>query len=144
MCIGLPMQIKEKSFGYAKCEGMGITREVDTLLVGDLPINTWVLVFLKSAREVLTEENAKKIGNAVKAIDLIMESDSSMSTNGLPTDAIEALFADLVDREPPKPPSLIAFEQSQKKAVQDNNKQQKINTNKAEAQETVAIKQREH
>jgi len=144
MCIGLPMQIKEKSFGYAKCEGMGITREVDTLLVGDLPIDTWVLVFLKSAREVLTEENAKKIGNAVKAIDLIMESDSSMSTNGLPNDAIEALFADLVDREPPKPPSLIAFEQSRKKAEQDNNKQQKINTNKAEAQETVATKRREH
>jgi hydrogenase expression/formation protein HypC len=138
------MQIKEKSFGYAKCVGMGITREVDTLLVGDLPIDTWVLVFLKSAREVLTEENAKKIGDAVKAIDLIMESDSSMSTNGLPNDAIEALFADLVDREPPKPPSLIAFEQSQKKAAQDNNKQQKINTNKAEAQETVATKQREH
>jgi hydrogenase expression/formation protein HypC len=119
MCIGLPMQIKEKSFGYAKCEGMGITREVDTLLVGDLPIDTWVLVFLKSAREVLTEDNAKKIGDAVKAVDLIMEADSGISTNGLNNDAIEALFADLVDREPPKPPSLIAFEQAQKKLKQE-------------------------
>lgn len=45
MCIGLPMQIKEKGFGYAICEGMGVTRNVDTLLVGDLPIDTWVLVF---------------------------------------------------------------------------------------------------
>ena len=113
------MQIKEKSFGYAKCEGMGITREVDTLLVGDLPIDTWVLVFLNSAREILTEDNAKKIADAVKAVDLIMEADSNISTNGLSNDSIEALFADLVDREPPKPPSLIAFEESQKKAKQE-------------------------
>jgi len=123
------MQIKEKSFGYAKCEGMGITREVDTLLVGDLPIDTWVLVFLKSAREVLSEENAKKISDAVKAVDLIMEADSGISTNGLNHDSIEALFADLVNREPPKPPSLIAFEQSQEKI-----KQEKLNADKAEPQ----------
>jgi hydrogenase expression/formation protein HypC len=139
MCIGLPMQIKEKSFGYALCEGMGITREVDTLLVGDLPIDTWVLVFLKSAREVLSEENAKKIADAVKAVDLIMEADSGISTDGLNNDAIEALFADLVDREPPKPPSLIAFEQSQAKAAQDNamqekTRQEKSNTDEAKTQ----------
>ncbi|PCI07549.1 MAG: HypC/HybG/HupF family hydrogenase formation chaperone [Gammaproteobacteria bacterium] len=115
MCIGLPMQIKEKGFGFAICEGMGISREVDTLLVGDLPIDTWVLVFLNSAREVLTEDNANKISAAVKAVDMIMESDGNMSSDGLNMDSIEALFADLVDREPPKPASLIAFEQSQKK-----------------------------
>jgi len=134
MCLGLPMQIKEKSFGCAVCEGMGVTREVDTLLVGDLPIDTWVLVFLNSAREVLTEDNAKKIGAAVKAVDLIMESDSGISTNGLNNDSIEALFADLVDREPPKPPSLIAFEESQEKLKQESLNINNLNIEKPETE----------
>lgn len=115
MCIGLPMQIKETGFGYAKCEGMGIKRDVDTLLVGDLPIDTWVLVFLNSAREVLTEENAAKITDAVTAINLVMDNNGQISEQGLKNQEIDALFADLIDREPEKPASLIAFEQSQRK-----------------------------
>jgi len=115
MCIGLPMQIKELGFHMARCEGMGLVREVDTLLVGELAIDTWVLVFLNSAREVLTEENAFKIANAIKAVDLIMESEGNMSTEGFESNAIDALFADLIDREPEKPASLLAFEASQRK-----------------------------
>jgi len=113
MCIGLPMQIIESGFGYAKCEGMGMQREVDTLLVGDQPPGTWVLVFLNSAREVLSAENAQKISDAVQAVDMIMATDTGLSTNGMDTNSIDTLFADLIDREPPKPASLIAFEQSQ-------------------------------
>jgi len=115
MCIGLPMQIKETSFGYAVCEGMGITRNVDTLLIGDQPVGTWVLTFLDSAREILTEDSAMKISSAIKAVDLVMSNDGGLSTDGLDTQSIEALFADLVDRETPKPPSLIAFEECQRK-----------------------------
>lgn len=112
MCIGLPMQIRQSGFGVALCEGMGMQREVDTLLVGDLAPGTWVLVFLNSAREVLSEDDAKKITDAVQAVDMIMKDERSMSSNGMNKDSIDALFADLIDREPPKPPSLIAFEQS--------------------------------
>jgi len=115
MCIGLPMQIKETGFGYAIVEGLGIKRNVDTLLVGELPIDTWVLVFLNSAREVLTAENAAKITDAVTAIDLVMNNDGNISENRLNNQTIDALFADLIDREPEKPASLIAFEESQKK-----------------------------
>ncbi|NIA02627.1 MAG: HypC/HybG/HupF family hydrogenase formation chaperone [Planctomycetia bacterium] len=114
MCIGLPMQIKETGPGFALCEGMGTRREVDTLLVGEQPAGTWVLVFLNSAREVLTEENALKIADAVQAVDMIMSS-GGLSTRSLDTTTIDALFADLVDREPEKPASLIAFEQTQRK-----------------------------
>lgn len=116
MCIGLPMQIKEIGFATARCEGMGMVREVDTLLIGDQPIGTWVLVFLNSAREVLTEENALKISDAVQAVDLIMEANGELSTKGFESNAIDALFADLIDREPEKPASLVAFEQSQRKS----------------------------
>ncbi len=118
MCIGLPMQIKETGFGYAICEGMGITRNVDTLLIGDQPIGTWVLTFLESAREVLSEDDAMKISNAIQAVDLVMSNDIELSTSGMDTQSIEALFADLVDRETPKPPSLLALEKSQREESQ--------------------------
>ena len=54
------MQIISSDFGFAVCEGMGITREVDTMLVGEQPPGTWLLVFLQSAREILSEQDAKK------------------------------------------------------------------------------------
>ena len=114
MCIGIPMQIKEQIFGSAICEGLGHKREIDTLLVGEQPIGTWLLVFLNSAREVLTEENAVKITNAVKAVDIVMNNDGNISQDGMNSNAIEALFSDLIDRELQKPESLIAFENSQK------------------------------
>lgn len=115
MCIGLPMQLTEVGDGYAVCKGMGMTRNVDTLLVGNQPIGTWVLVFLESAREVLCEEDALKITDAIQAVDLVMSSSGQLSTDALENQTIDALFADLIDREPQKPASLIAFEESQKK-----------------------------
>ena len=101
MCIGIPMQVVSAGFGYALCKGMGIEREVDTLLVGEQPPGTWLLVFLNSAREVLSAEEAKKITDAVSAIDQIMASPNTATSQ-----AFDHLFADLVDREPVKPASL--------------------------------------
>jgi len=109
------MQVKEFGFGYAICEGMGISRQVDTLLVGEQPVGTWLLIFLQSAREVLTPGDAEKITNAVQAVDMVMKTDEKLSSSGLDNQSIEALFADLIDREPEKPESLIAFEQNQRK-----------------------------
>ena len=113
MCIGLPMQVIKSTQGFAQCEGMGMQREVDTLLVGDQPPGTWFLVFLNSAREIISEEQAKKISDAVRAVDLVMNDPGQLSSDGLNNASIDALFADLIDREPQKPPSLIAFEKSQ-------------------------------
>ena len=104
------MQVRESGFGFARCEGMGITREVDTLLVGEQPPGTWLLVFLNSAREVLSEEQAGKISDAVTALDQVMQGDGSNQPGNT---GIDHLFADLVDREIPKPDSLIALEQAQ-------------------------------
>jgi len=116
MCIGIPMQIRETGFGTALCEGMGLTRQVETLLVGDQPPGTWLLVFLESAREVLSEDDAIKISNAVQAVDMIMGQQGNLSTDGFAQENIEALFADLIDREPQKPDSLIALEKQQREA----------------------------
>ncbi len=120
MCIGLPMQITESGFGYARCEGLGMTREVDTLLIGDQPPGTWVLVFLNSAREVISEQDARKIGDAVSAVEMVMNPQPGISPQGMEMDSIDALFADLIDREPPKPPSMVALELEQQQKKREN------------------------
>lgn len=112
MCIGIPMQVMESGFGYARCQGMGMTRDVETLLVGEQPVGTWLLVFLNSAREVLSAGDAEKISDAVQAVELVMQ---QPDTSAVDTGALDALFADLIDREPQKPASLIALEQSREK-----------------------------
>lgn len=93
MCIGVPMQIVETGDGYAWCEGMGERRQIDTLLVGDQPVGTWLMTFLDSAREILTADDAARITDAVQAVTLVMQGDTN----------IDHLFADLIDREPQLP-----------------------------------------
>jgi len=93
MCIGIPMQVVETGDCYAWCEGLGERRQIDTLLVGELAMGTWVLTFLNSAREILTVDDAARITAAVQAVNLVMQGGAD----------IDHLFADLVDREPQLP-----------------------------------------
>lgn len=95
MCIGIPMQVIETGEGFALCEGMGETKRISTLLVGDQPEGTWLLTFLDAAREVLDPARAAQITDAVTAVNLVMQGSTD----------IDHLFADLVDREPPRPES---------------------------------------
>lgn len=93
MCIGIPMQIVTVEGDYAWCEGMNERKHIDTLLVGRQPPGAWVLVFLNSAREVLSVEEAQRITQAVQAVNLAMQGEID----------VDHLFADLVDREPQLP-----------------------------------------
>jgi len=85
MCIGVPMQILECGFGSALCNHNGVQKQIDTMLIGKQDPGTWVLVFIDAAREVISESDAVKIDNALKALDVVM--------NG--GDDIDHLFADL-------------------------------------------------
>jgi hydrogenase expression/formation protein HypC len=96
MCIGLPMQVISVEPGYAHCQGMGESRRVDTLLVGEQPVGSWLLVFLDSAREVLSELDAGRIQQALQALQLATQGNSDVTH----------LFQDLVDREPQLPEHL--------------------------------------
>lgn len=96
MCIGIPMQVKENGPGYALCEGMGSQQQIDTQLVGDQPVGTWLLVFLNAAREVLSAENAAKILDALEALNRISQGDTN----------IDHLFSDLIELEPKLPEHL--------------------------------------
>jgi hydrogenase expression/formation protein HypC len=91
VCIGIPMQVVESNDFVARCEGRGETADLNMLLVGPQEPGTWVLNFLGSAREVLTEDEARKINDALDALEAIMRGDPDVD--------IDAHFSDLVDHE---------------------------------------------
>jgi hydrogenase expression/formation protein HypC len=93
MCIGIPMQVVEQREESAVCSYRGQESRVDMMLVGPQPAGTWLLVFLDTAREVLSEQKARQIADALEAMRLAMQGDNQ----------IDHLFADLVNREPQLP-----------------------------------------
>ncbi|MDD2724418.1 MAG: HypC/HybG/HupF family hydrogenase formation chaperone [Methylovulum sp.] len=93
MCIGIPMQIYAQRGEMAVCLHGGQEHLIDMMLVGLQPTGTWVLVFLDTAREVLGEEKARQITDALEAMRLAMQGETR----------IDHLFADLVNREPSLP-----------------------------------------
>ncbi len=93
MCIGIPMQIVEQYDESARCIYRGQESLVDMMLVGSQPVGTWLLVFLDTAREVISEQKARQIADALEAMRLAMQGDNR----------IDHLFPDLVDREPQLP-----------------------------------------
>jgi len=93
MCVGIPMQVIENAEGHAWCQAHGQLRRIDTLLVGNQPVGTWLLTFLGAAREVLSTARATQINEALQAVNLAMQGDSRL----------DHLFPDLVGREPQLP-----------------------------------------
>lgn len=93
MCIGIPMQVIESHALFA----IGADGErVDTALVGQQAVGSWLLVSLGIAREVLDAQSAQAIRDALTAVDAVLNGRTE----------VDHLFADLVDREPPLPDHL--------------------------------------
>ncbi len=96
MCIGIPMQVtRTVSDTFAICQNNGESKTINMQLVGPQTIGTWVLVFIDAAREVISEKRAKQTYDALSALNLAMSNDGA--------DKAQALFADLIDREPVNP-----------------------------------------
>lgn len=93
MCIGLPMQIIGFDGEYAVCACQGEQRLIDTILVGKPAIGEWVLVFLDTAREIISPERAGQINNALLALSLSLQGETN----------VDYLFADLIANEPQLP-----------------------------------------
>jgi hydrogenase expression/formation protein HypC len=87
------MQIIELRGESALCVYRGQQTLVDMMLLDEQPVGAWLLVFLDAAREVLTEQKALQITDALEAMRLAMQGDNQ----------IDHLFADLVGREPELP-----------------------------------------
>jgi hydrogenase expression/formation protein HypC len=96
MCIGVPMRVIEPRGWRALCGRDGETREIDMILTGEQPVGAWVLVFQDSARRVLDDDEARKIGDALTALSLALEGESDL----------DHLFPDLAGREPQLPDHL--------------------------------------
>ena len=57
--------------------------------VGEVEPGQWLLVFLDSAREILTEEQALQLNNALLAVDQAINGNLD----------VDHLFADLIERD---------------------------------------------
>lgn len=91
------MQVVENAEGQAVCVADGRLHRIDTMLVGEQPVGTWLLTFLDTAREVLSTERATQIREALQAVDLVMQGAMEGDVG------LDQLFSDLVDREPQLP-----------------------------------------
>ena len=78
MCIGVPMQIIEQGEFSALCRGRSGEKEINTLMIGPQPEGTWVLNFLGSARDVISEEDAEKINSALDAMAALMRGEKNI------------------------------------------------------------------
>jgi hydrogenase expression/formation protein HypC len=107
MCIGVPMKVAriDGLVAVAQTEGAGGVVEqhsLDMLLVGPQPPGTWVLAFCGAARRVLDEDEARQILAALAALGIALDAGDGPP----PGQAIDALFADLVERTPQLPEHL--------------------------------------
>ncbi|MGX5851470.1 HypC/HybG/HupF family hydrogenase formation chaperone [Mesorhizobium sp. PL10] len=94
--MGVPYEIVEAGFLSARARSRHEETIIDMSLVGDQPPGTHVLVFLGAAREVISADLARQIGDALEAVRLVMSGQTE----------IDHLFADLSSREPTLPEHL--------------------------------------
>lgn len=99
MCVGIPVQVIEVAEGQALCDDRGTLRWFDTRLVGSVMPGEWLMTFLDAARERMDALSARRSLDALAALDAAMRGDSA---------SIDALFADLIEREPTLPDHLVA------------------------------------
>lgn len=105
MCIGIPMRIESvegmRAMAVREAPDGTVERQVlDMLIVGPQPAGTWVLAFHGAARRVLDPAEARQIDDALAALALALDRGEAAAP------ALDALFADLVDREPTLPEHL--------------------------------------
>ena len=103
MCIGVPLQVidVELDGDFATCADDTTRERLDMRLVGTQPTGAWVLAFHGAARRVLDADEAARIRDALTALQGAL--DGSLDADA---GAFDALFADLVDREPALPAHL--------------------------------------
>ena len=109
MCIGVPMRIESIDGMVAvaiaeAADGAAERHTLDMLIVGPQPPGAWVLAFHGAARRVLDEVEARQILDAIAALAIALDADGNREApQGA---ALDALFADLVERAPQLPEHL--------------------------------------
>ena len=75
------MQVVEARGFHALCVGRSGEELVNMMLIGPQPPGTWVLNFLGSAREVLSEEDAHNADRALDALAAVMNGAESIDSD---------------------------------------------------------------
>lgn len=81
MCVGVPLKIVEAGDVIARGEGRNGIEDVNMMLIGAQPIGTWVLNFLGSAREVISEQDAAQINSALDGLTAIMNGEETIDVD---------------------------------------------------------------
>ncbi len=81
MCVGVPLQIVETGEFVALGRGRNGDEPVNMMLIGPQPEGTWVLNFLGSAREVLSEQDALNINKALDGLSAIMAGETDIDVD---------------------------------------------------------------
>ncbi|MCU7917296.1 MAG: HypC/HybG/HupF family hydrogenase formation chaperone [Candidatus Thiodiazotropha sp. (ex Epidulcina cf. delphinae)] len=72
MCVGIPVQIINSGEFISLCRGRNGEEPINMMLTGPQPEGAWLLAFLGSAREVISEEDARNIDRALDGLSAIM------------------------------------------------------------------------
>lgn len=96
MCLGIPMQVLESQGIVSLCQGRVGVHRIDLSLVGEQPIDTWLLTFIDAAREVIDAETATRINAALDGLEAVMAGETDIARH----------FADLFERTPELPAHL--------------------------------------
>lgn len=79
MCLGIPMRVLHVDGAWAQCEGRGVTRRVNMLLLGAQAPGSWLLVLGDSARQCLDDDEARRIDQALDAVEAALRGDTELS-----------------------------------------------------------------
>ncbi len=97
MCLGIPLRLTRIDGIAGHAEGPDGPALVDLSLLPGARVGDWVLDFLGTGREILTEDQARKISAALQGLAALMAGGD-----------LGPAFADLESREPALPPHLQA------------------------------------
>jgi hydrogenase expression/formation protein HypC len=81
MCVGIPAQVIEAGDFVARCRTRNGEEQINMMLTGAQPVGTWLLTFLGSAREIISEEDARNIDKALDGLSAIMGDDAEIDVD---------------------------------------------------------------
>lgn len=81
MCVGIPALVLEAGDFVSRCRTRNGEEQINMMLTGPQPTGTWVLTFLGSAREVISEQDAQHIDKALDGLSAIMGGDADIDVD---------------------------------------------------------------
>jgi hydrogenase expression/formation protein HypC len=81
MCVGIPALVLEAGDFIARCRTRNGEEQINMMLTGPQPAGTWLLTFLGSAREVISERDARHIDKALDGLSAIMTDDADIDVD---------------------------------------------------------------